>query len=647
MQHLQEQDDLELLRQYADHNSDDAFAVLVARHINQVYSAALRHVGNPVRAGEITQTVFVILARKARSLRKNTLLSAWLYQTTRFASLTFLKSEIRRARREHEAYMQGTLNDPDDSAETWKQVRPVLDIALAALGEPDRNAIVLRFFDNRSLKQVAAALGTSEDAAKHRVHRAVEKLRHFFSKRGFTFSAAVLSSALATHSVEAAPAVLAKTVTTAALAKGATAAGSTLTLIKSTLKLMAWSKVKTTIAAGAVLLLVAGTATVSWTGFSTPSIEYTFQHPSQQRPLEKAAPMVVLRPARYPNLGSRVQHMHGPPFSRASERFVGVNQLLQWALAAAYDVGPEQMLLPREIRKSNFTFDFLVTVPANPRGAFADEIRRQFGLIGRRETQQHDVLVLKVAGASVPLMKVNRSGSTDHGVSVNRGTLALVNFHMAGQVATVRDKASGSTILNTNLDDSFVRVLGGCYLGLPVIDETGLTDAYDIQLQWDAKLTGTAQAKAIEQAVRNQLGLELVPEQRSVEMLVVEYEDGHEHGPPIPQASWTHAGYDTPEAAFESALWAMTSGDVQTFLNSLTPDAKKDFLARDGKGKQQAQIAGQNRTKAARIGDFQILARENLSDDEATLFIHSTKAGNAQVTMKKLDGQWRMADEPH
>src|SRR5581483_3825168 len=92
MQHLQEQDDLELLRQYADHNSDDAFAVLVARHINQVYSAALRHVGNPVRAGEITQTVFVILARKARSLRKNTLLSAWLYQTTRFASLTFLKS---------------------------------------------------------------------------------------------------------------------------------------------------------------------------------------------------------------------------------------------------------------------------------------------------------------------------------------------------------------------------------------------------------------------------------------------------------------------------------------------------------------------------------------------------------------------------
>src|ERR1700685_1458505 len=100
---MQDWDDITLLRQYAEHGSEEAFAALVTRHVNKVYSVALRHTRNPDSAEEITQAVFVILATKSRHLKKGVILSGWLYQTARLTALTHTRGEIRRARREQEA----------------------------------------------------------------------------------------------------------------------------------------------------------------------------------------------------------------------------------------------------------------------------------------------------------------------------------------------------------------------------------------------------------------------------------------------------------------------------------------------------------------------------------------------------------------
>jgi hypothetical protein len=156
--------------------------------------------------------------------------------------------------------MQSLLNEPE--SQVWPQIAPLLDVAMTGLGEKDRNAIVLRFFENRSLSEVGSALGASEAAAKMRVNRALEKLRKFFSKRGIVLSATLIAGAISANSVHAAPVGLAITVTATA-AKGSAAAASTLTLVKGALKLMAWTKIKTAAVTGAVVLLTAGTTTIA------------------------------------------------------------------------------------------------------------------------------------------------------------------------------------------------------------------------------------------------------------------------------------------------------------------------------------------------------------------------------------------------
>jgi RNA polymerase sigma factor (sigma-70 family) len=223
-------DDHELLAEYVRNESEAAFATLVARYVNLVYSAGLRFTGNPHHAEEITQAVFVILARKAGGLRRGTVLSGWLYQTARLTAANFVKGEIRRHRREQEVYMQSTLTGPEPAA--WEQIAPLLDEAMGRLGETDRNAVVLRFFENKTARQVATALKLSEAAAHKRVSRALEKLHRYFAKRGVSSTTAIIAGAISAHSVQAAPVALAKTVTALAVANGAAASGSTLTLIK-------------------------------------------------------------------------------------------------------------------------------------------------------------------------------------------------------------------------------------------------------------------------------------------------------------------------------------------------------------------------------------------------------------------------------
>ena len=272
--------DMELLRDYDRQGSEEAFAELVRRHINLVYSVAFRHVGIAAHAEEITQAVFVILARKAAGLRPDTILEGWLHETTRLTALSFLRGERRRQFREQEAYMQSTLQESAE-ASAWNQLAPLLDEAMSRLGKKDRDAVMLRFFKDKNVREVAAALKVTEAAAQRRVLRAVEKLRRFFTKRGVVLPAAVLTAAISANSVQAAPAVLAKTATAVAITKGAAASGSTLTLIKGALKLMAWTKAKTAIIAGMGVLLAAGTATLAvneFTPHKTPS-----DHPAEMK----------------------------------------------------------------------------------------------------------------------------------------------------------------------------------------------------------------------------------------------------------------------------------------------------------------------------------------------------------------------------
>jgi RNA polymerase sigma factor (sigma-70 family) len=254
-------DDSALLRQYAEDHSDEAFAALVTRHINLVYSVALRHVGNPQNAEEITQAVFIILSKKAASLRHDKALSSWLFQATRLTANNFVRSETRRHRREEEAHMQSVLDEA--GTEVWPRIAPLLDTAVAGLREKDRQAIVLRFYEGRNLREVGLALGASEDAAEKRVSRALEKLRKFFAKRGVSSTTAILAGAVAANSVQAAPVALAKSVTAVAVVKGSMAAASTLALVKGTVKIMTWTKLKFALGGSVAALLAGGAITIA------------------------------------------------------------------------------------------------------------------------------------------------------------------------------------------------------------------------------------------------------------------------------------------------------------------------------------------------------------------------------------------------
>lgn len=245
-------DDTELLREYALRNSETAFAALVSRHLDMVYATALRHVGNHHQAQEIAQAVFVILARKARSLGPKTVLAGWLFQTARLTAKNHIRAEIRRARREQEAYIQS--NHSEDSSEAWRQIIPLLNELVGGLREKERNAIVLHFLEGKEYKEVAAALGGSEAAAQMRVSRALEKLRGMFAKRGVAVTAVALGGMISACGTQAAPLGMAAKVAVTA-AHGASLTASTLSLVKGTMNVMAWTKARLAVGAGVVALL--------------------------------------------------------------------------------------------------------------------------------------------------------------------------------------------------------------------------------------------------------------------------------------------------------------------------------------------------------------------------------------------------------
>ncbi len=250
--------DLDLLAQYARDNAQDAFRALVQRHLNLVYGAALRQVRQPQLAEEIAQSVFTDLARQAGRLKPNTVLAAWLYQVTRRTTVDVIRRESRRQSRERVAAETIRVNSPDSSAQNeaqagWSAIEPLLEEAMSAINEDDRAAILLRYFQNKSLREVGQALGTSDDAAQKRVSRAVERLRAFFARRGITIGASGLTVAISANAVPAAPAGLALSISAAALGSAAAIAAAI-----TTTKTIAMTTLQKTLL-GAVLAAAIGT----------------------------------------------------------------------------------------------------------------------------------------------------------------------------------------------------------------------------------------------------------------------------------------------------------------------------------------------------------------------------------------------------
>lgn len=196
--------DYKLLRAYVDEGSESAFTELVSRYVGMVHASALRQTGRPDLAEEVVQAVFILLARKAGSFDPQVLLGGWLFRSVRFAANDLLKAERRRQFRETIAF---TMKEQEDKLagspaagqseeDLWSQVAPELDGCLAQLGETDRMAILLRFFEDKSFPEVGNALRLSEEAARKRVNRALDKLQFLLQRRGLTASALGLGSLL-------------------------------------------------------------------------------------------------------------------------------------------------------------------------------------------------------------------------------------------------------------------------------------------------------------------------------------------------------------------------------------------------------------------------------------------------------------------
>ncbi len=259
--------DSQLLTAYANQRSEAAFAELVRRHVDLVHSAALRLVRDAHAAQDVTQGVFVALAQNARQLTGRPALEGWLHGTTRNRAANAIRSDLRRRAREQEAALMNELLSADPDAR-WEHISPHLDDALGELDEPDREALLLRYFKNQDLRTVGAKLGITDDAAQKRVSRAVERLHEYFAKRGLTVGAGGLAVVISVNAVQAAPVGLAVTISTAAALAGTTLATTATATATNAIAMTTLQKT----------LLTATVAVLVGTGI------YEVRHALQQRP---------------------------------------------------------------------------------------------------------------------------------------------------------------------------------------------------------------------------------------------------------------------------------------------------------------------------------------------------------------------------
>ena len=490
--------DHQLIAEFNARRSEEAFAALVRQHVNLVFATAMRQVGDAGAAEEITQNVFVALAQAAGKLGSHPTIAGWLHQTALNKSREWLRSELRRRKREQVAVNLDLARAEGDSV--WASLVPLLDEALLELREPDRLAVILHFMEGQTFHEVGSALGIGEDTARKRVNRCLGQLTHFFRRRGFAAPALVAGAPLFTLSSHAAPAGLAASATTAGLAAAHSTATSTLTLIKGALKIMAWTKAKTAIVSGVVVLLAAGTTTVTVKQIETHKAEASWRvaFPDPDR-----APLLVeILPTKFP---ASVNILNG---GRRGDNWIGIGRSVFTIVQVAYDWRPGRILFADPEPKERY--DFISTLRQGSGIALQAELKRKLGFVGHREMRDTDVLVLKVRRSNAPGLKPPTNGHTDH--------TRKDYYYCDNEPLSIDSGGASSGGFSAMTITSF---LEGCF-GTPVIDQTGLTQHFHIDFKWNERSGDDPDHDALKQALLDQLGLELVPSNMPIEMLVVE-----------------------------------------------------------------------------------------------------------------------------
>ena len=472
--------DKDLVREFARHNSEPAFAELVQRHLNLVYSVALRFTGSTGDAQDVTQAVFIILARKAAGLPARTVLTGWLYETTRFTAIRQLRTQARRRTHEQEATMQSTL-DQSGTEPVWPQLAPHLEDAMSRLAERDRTLLALRFYENKTGAEAAAQLGIGEEAAHKRTARALEKLRKFFTKRGVNSTTEIIAGAISANSVTAAPVGLAVKISAVAVAKGAAAGNTTLTLVKGALKIMAWTQMKTAIVVGVAVLFVAGTTTVTVKEIAAHRPQ-AWQKGFDMSVLDKVSPQATILPA----LRSRDKGINGWRGRPGDGKIMGLNVSATEIISAAYNVTAARLIFSEPIPEGKY--DFIANIPKNQHEALQQAIKKKFGLVGKHALIETNVLELSVRHPAVGLKE---SVSAEPEFSGANGFIWLSNQPIAN-----------------------LTYFGEYFLGTPVVNRNRLTGYYD--LKWDSTTDG------FKKIALDNLGLEFVPGKDRVAFLVME-----------------------------------------------------------------------------------------------------------------------------
>lgn len=491
--------DNSLLVEFNARRSEDAFAALVRQHVNLVFATAMRQVGDAGAAEEITQNVFVALAQAAGRLGSHPTIAGWLHQTALNKSREWLRSELRRRKREQAAVNLQIAREEGDSV--WSPLVPLLDEALLELRDADRQAVILHFLEGRNFQEVGSALGVGEDAARKRVNRCLEQLTNFFRRQGFAvpaLSAAVPLFALASHT---APAGLAASATTAGVSAAHSAASiSILTLTQGALKIMAWTKAKTAIVASVGVLLAAGTTTVvvkhmiaEPARVSNGTVDDSFFEANDNKLLSAPPNLLILRASRSTRTSGplTIAGYRGmaPGAFRMSGRGVSFDDVVNIAFGSL----PTRIVYAADPPRGKF--DLLVTVPEKQKEALQAEIARQYGLTARREMRTTDALVLKVKTPDVPGLRAEPTGKRGSQSGEISGRYVSKNMPI-GHLAAY-------------LEIKFRR---------PVLDETGLAGNYTYEFPGNV----LDSPELLKEILLNQLGLELVPARKPAEMLVVE-----------------------------------------------------------------------------------------------------------------------------
>jgi uncharacterized protein (TIGR03435 family) len=327
------------------------------------------------------------------------------------------------------------------------------------------------------------------------VAHALEKLRKFFTKRGVHSTSAIIAGAISANSIQAAPVGLAKTISVVAMAKGAAASASTLTLIKGALKIMAWTKIKMVAVVGVCVLLVAGTAEVIVRHYETNDpwrhMANFSSRAAMQATLAKTRPQVAILPTIFPEYG-------GMWWSDKADRRLGMSSTITDLLMDAYSVRNTHMVFsePMPVGK----YDFIANLPQGSAAALQKKIEEQFGVVAHKEVIETDVWVLKAGDPEKLSAFVSRKNSPHEELKYVDGKT----------IAVLEDESV----------DRMADALEGWLLEAPVMNRTGLSGRYDLNLNWDRHDKPSSTAALVDQL--HLAGFELVSSREKIEMLIVE-----------------------------------------------------------------------------------------------------------------------------